>query len=287
MKLLPGLAFIIVLAVIMTTGCTQPASQPLATVSPTPVNTPAPIGTAVPVATPDTGMLTREVWSLESIVHNGNSSGIIHGTTITAKFAKDGVLNGTAGCNNYFASYTVSGTTLSIGKTGSTLMYCGAPAGVMAQESLYLAMLQNASAFTVTEKELKIMDAGGKNQLVYVPYQPPSIEGFWKLDSIANGSTVSRTLAGTNITAVFSPGGNLTGSAGCNQYFAGYTVSGEHLNISAVGTTRMFCAEPAGVMDQESLYLGNLGNATLYKISGTQLTVLDSSGKATLFYLKG
>jgi len=49
----------------------------------------------------------------------------------------------------------------------------------------------------------------------------------------------------------------------------------------------MYCGVPAGVMDQESLYLGNLGNATRYVIQGTQLTLRDSSGKATLFYTKG
>jgi len=232
-------------------------------------------------------MVIGKTWSLDSIVKNGNTTTLVPGTTITAKFSKEGLINGTAGCNNYFASYNVSGATINIGKTGSTLMYCGVPAGVMDQESLYLSMLQNASTFSVTEKELKIVDAGGKDQLIFVPYQPPSIAGSWKLDSIANGSTVSRVVAGTNITAVFAPDGNLTGSAGCNQYFAGYTTSGDLLNVSAIGTTRMYCGVPAGVMDQESLYLGNLGNATRYVIQGTQLTLRDSSGKATLFYTKG
>jgi heat shock protein HslJ len=224
-------------------------------------------------------------WSLGSMVKDGATVAIVPGTTITAKFTSDGSVNGAAGCNNYFASYTVSGNTMKVGPVGSTLMFCGAPAGVMNQETTYLGMLQNASTFSVTATELRILDASGKNQLVYQKYQPAGLTGKYQLDSIGVGSTVSRIIAGTNITANFASDGNLTGSAGCNDYFTRFRVSADGVTISPIGSTKKYCSEPGGLMTQEATYLSILQNVTSYSTINNQLNMMDASGKTTLFFI--
>jgi heat shock protein HslJ len=78
-------------------------------------------------------------------------------------------------------------------------------------------------------------------------------------------------LEGTEIDAVFGEDGDLTGSAGCNQYFAGYETEGDLITIGAPGATRRFCAEPPGVMEQEAAYVAALASAATWNISGDQL----------------
>jgi heat shock protein HslJ len=272
------LGIICIFLAVLFAGCTQPVTLPAAT----------PPATAVPATPPPTTdsriLLMSATWSLGSMMKDGTTVAVIPGTIITAKFNAGGSLDGAAGCNNYFASYTVSGNTMAIGPIGSTLMFCGAPAGVMNQETTYLAMLQNASTFSVTATELRISDASGKNQLIYHKYQPAGLTGKYQLDSMGVGSTVSRIIAGTNITANFASDGNLTGSAGCNDYFARFGVSADGVTISPIGSTKKYCSEPGGVMTQEATYLTILQNVTSYSTINNQLNLMDASGKTTLFY---
>jgi len=276
------LGIICIFLAVLFAGCTQPVTLP-ATPPPT---------TAVPATLPATPPPTADsrislmsaTWSLGSMVKDSATVAVIPGTIITAKFNADGSLDGSAGCNSYFASYTVAGNTMVIGPVGTTLMFCGAPAGVMNQETTYLSMLQNASTFSVTATELRISDASGKNQLIYQKYQPAGLTGKYQLDSMGVGSTVSKIIAGTNITANFASDGNLTGSAGCNDYFARFRVSADGLTISPIGSTKKYCSEPGGLMTQEAAYLSILQNVPSYSTINNQLNLMDASGKTTLFY---
>lgn len=274
----------IILAVLIT-GCTQQTTQ-IPPNSPQVTVASGTLPTASIVSADSKLLLTSGVWSLQSIVNKGNSVNLVPGTTITANFSADGNINGNSGCNNYFTSYNVRENKISFGNAGSTMMFCGEPAGTMDLERIYLGILQNTSTFSVTASELKVQDMDGKNQLVFTKYKPVPLTGSWKLDSMNENNTVSQIIKGTNITALFASDGNVTGSAGCNRYFAGFQVDGDKIKISQPGSTRMFCQEPDGVMAQESTYLGNLQNATKYSVKNTELTLIDSNGKATLFYAK-
>jgi heat shock protein HslJ len=105
-------------------------------------------------------------WTLDSVYTGTAVSSVIAGTTITAVFGEDGRVAGSAGCNHYFASYNVSGTSVSIGSAGSTKMYCTGP-GVMQQESTYLASLSRAAAFTITGNRLSLAEANGTTLLSF------------------------------------------------------------------------------------------------------------------------
>jgi heat shock protein HslJ len=105
-------------------------------------------------------------WTLEAFHTADAVSSVIAGTTITAVFHEDGNVVGSAGCNRYFASYNVAGTSVSIGAAGSTKMYCTIP-GVMQQESTYLASLSNATTFTINADRLSLADAKGTTLLSF------------------------------------------------------------------------------------------------------------------------
>jgi len=216
-----------------------------------------------------------EDWELTG--YNNGQGGVVSpaaGTTITAVFGEDGQVTGSAGCNNYFASYTVSGAEISIGTAGSTRMSCETPEGVMEQESQYLTLLDDVATFERAPKTLTLRDAGGSILLTYTVAQPKLTAGEWQMVSYrdAEGNFVS-ALEGTTVTALFGTDGQVTGSAGCNNYFGSYTADGQTLSVGPPGLTMMYCETPVGVMDQESGYLAALEDAASYQCIGNELTL--------------
>ena len=89
------------------------------------------------------------------------------GTEITAVFAEDGTLSGSAGCNNYTTTYTVDGDNITIGMGASTMMFCAEPEGVMDQEAQYLAALETAATYTITGDKLELRTADGALAVSY------------------------------------------------------------------------------------------------------------------------
>jgi heat shock protein HslJ len=98
------------------------------------------------------------------------------------------------------------------------------------------------------------------------------------------GGAVS-VILGTEITAVFDQEGNLGGSAGCNNYRASYEIDGTSISIGPAASTRMFCAEPEGIMDQESQYLAALETAASYRLEGDKLELRTADGALVASYV--
>ena len=71
----------------------------------------------------------------------------IVGTELTAVFADDGSLTGSAGCNNYTTSYTADAGDIQIEPAASTKKLCSEPEGIMEQETAYLAALEAARPY--------------------------------------------------------------------------------------------------------------------------------------------
>lgn len=230
--------------------------------------------------------LSETGWTLTAYVHNGTPVQTLTATKVILDFGNDSKITGTAGCNRYFASYEVKGTTITIGQAGSTMMYCGQP-GVMEQESAYLALLNQAKTFTLEGDRLSLFDVKGTKILSFaktIPPEPkPLAETNWTLESVHTTDAVSSVIAGTTITAVFGEDGRVSGSAGCNRFFASYEVMGTTITIGQVGSTRMYCGQ-SGVMEQETAYLNHLNTTRSYAIEGNTLALFDESGKQILTF---
>jgi len=241
------------------------------------------------VRTPDLPFAGTD-WMLESYSTGGDAvSSLIAETTITAKFAADGNVTGNAGCNHFGGQYSLDGADLTVSSLFSTLMYCETP-GVMEQEATFMGHLANASSYRVEGDRLILTDAEGTDVLFFV--QAPEVPAApltgteWTLDSFSNpdSESVSSVIVGTTITAVFSPDGNVTGNAGCNSYGAGYQIDGAELIIEPPVSTKMYCGEPEGIMDQENRYLNLLESVAGYQIDGNRLDLLDEAGASLLSY---
>jgi heat shock protein HslJ len=105
----------------------------------------------------------------------------------------------------------------------------------------------------------------------------------WEVVAYDDGKQgVVEPLAGSRMTARFGTDGQVTGNAGCNRYFASYRQQDGHLEVGMAGATRMFCADPPGLMDQEGHFLEALRSGTTIVLSGDRLELLRADRKLAL-----
>jgi len=220
------------------------------------------------------GDLKGQVWELSLL----NDKTLLPGTSISIQFLAGEKLAGSSGCNQYSGTYTASGNTLQIpSDLASTLMACQQE--IMDQESTYLKILGEVKTYSVTGDQLTLFDTKEKSILVYNARSQDLSGSSWEVIAYNNGKqAVTSVLAGSSITANFGGDGTLSGNGGCNNYNGTYSVTARQIKIGPLASTRMFCADPEGVMDQEALYLAALETADTYQVEGTQLELRTKDG---------
>ena len=82
----------------------------------------------------------------------------------------------------------------------------------------------------------------------------------------------------SHLTITFAADGRAHGNAGCNHWFAGYTLKGQALSFDPAGSTRKLCT-PA-LMEQEQRFLAALGEVQRWDFNAIgQLQLWPASGK--------
>ncbi len=105
----------------------------------------------------------------------------------------------------------------------------------------------------------------------------------WLLESYGEQGDLQAVLEGTEITALFdSAKGQVSGSAGANNYSGAYQISKNKLSIQEIAHTEMYRLDPEGVMEQEEYYLKTLQTAETYEISAGKLQI--TSGNQVLIF---
>jgi len=91
-------------------------------------------------------------------------------------------------------------------------------------------------------------------------------------------------IAGTTINLNFKQHTWLDGDAGCNRFTASYTRKADTgLQITEILSTRMFCAEPEGVMQQESRFFHLLKRIDAYHAEPNKLDLLSNDAVVLSF----
>jgi heat shock protein HslJ len=216
--------------------------------------------------------LTAQGWILSTIMDQS----LVPGSSITAQFTSDGKVSGSAGCNRYSGTYTVSGNSLQLSSPmASTMMAC--EQALMDQESAYFKALGEVKTFSISGDQLTLTDDNKKSLLVYEAQSQDLAGTSWEVIGYNNGKqAVTSVLAGTTLTAEFGKDGSLTGNSGCNTYNGTYTVTGDQIEIGPLATTRMAC--PQEIMDQETLYLAALQTAATYRVEGSGMELRTKDG---------
>ena len=220
------------------------------------------------------GTLDGTAWTLKTYDVSGTATAVPAGMVVDAKFAA-GKVSGFAGCNVYNASAAIDGAKLTIGQAATTMKACDA--AVSAVEKAYLANLAKSATFTATADGLTIFGSDGKQLLVYVAAAANPLEGEWNVTGYNTGTqAVTSPIAGTTLTATFTPDGQVSGNAGCNTYTGAYTLDGTSLTVGQLATTMMACEQ--AIMDQETKFLAALQTPTTVETSGATVTLRDASG---------
>jgi heat shock protein HslJ len=220
------------------------------------------------------GDLTGQTWLLSEL----SGKPVISGSIITAQFSSEGKLSGTAGCNRYMGSYSTSGNKLTISAPlASTLMMC--EADLMTQETEYLNALGEAKSYSVSGDQLTLFGTGGKELAIYHAQTQELAGTSWQVITYNNGKqAVTSVLNGTTLTAEFGTDGTLSGNGGCNTYSGSYKVNGNEISIGPLASTKKFCNDPAGIMEQETQLLAALQTASTYLIEGNSLELRTQDG---------
>jgi len=106
----------------------------------------------------------------------------------------------------------------------------------------------------------------------------------WFLRSYGENDNLKAIIEDTEITAIFnSAEGEVSGSGGCNTYFARYEVKGSKLAIFEMAFTEIACVSPEGIMEQEQEFISLLANAQSFQADDTTLTIFCSGGRQLYF----
>jgi heat shock protein HslJ len=211
-----------------------------------------------------------------------NNTPILNGTTIYGQFVINadggsGTLSGSAGCNNYIASF---GQEMGVQTSLNAKQVCTKPSGVMNQEGNYVNILSRAFGYWQTGNQLIINS--GLGVLTYQNILPPQsydqthlLAGpTWYL--VSYGSSYSEAGNQEPFT-LFNTNGTLNGYTGCNTFQGNYTTNMQHITISNLGSTKAACPNSA-MQAQEQTMLGILGTAKDYQVNNTVMQIVGDQG---------
>ena len=113
--------------------------------------------------------LTLENTSWQATGINNGRGGVVSSATTSRVIAMftDGKVTGSAGCNNYSASYEISNSHITIGPAMTTRRQCAEPEGIMVQEQEFLQALAVATQYTLMADRLELRDGNGSLQVTF------------------------------------------------------------------------------------------------------------------------
>jgi heat shock protein HslJ len=225
------------------------------------------------------GSLTGTSWNLVALA--GESIDPAR-PAVTLRFDADGTLGGFDGCNRYRGAYSIAGTAIHIpSEMATTRAACREP--LTSRASAYAEALGRAASFTIDANRLSLRDSTEKEVATFEAGSRGLAGTAWQVTAYNNGKqAVVSVITGTGITAHFGDDGRVTGSAGCNQYFADYRGGDGSIVIGVPGATRRFCADPQGIMDQEAHFLEALRSAATFRLEGERLALRTPDGALAL-----
>lgn len=157
---------VVVMTAAILAGCTS--QQPVATPAPTATPVPAVSVQPTTVSPPFPSDLVGN-WTLTTLGIQGGTAVIHPVSEITLWFSPESELDGYDGCNNYFATVYLTGTTtprgsgMTLGPVGRSTKYC---AELADQEQQYWNILEKTSAYNVDGTQLTLAATTG-DVLIY------------------------------------------------------------------------------------------------------------------------
>ena len=240
--------------------------------------------------------LGGSAWSM--VVEEDESGG---GRAPTLVFLSDYIAAGITACRAYVAHFRIDDEQIDFPAMSMTGTAKDCAEHLLELEGSYTDQLAFSDDYSVEEASdgrlLRIRTRNGK-VLLYKPLKMPDRQipkGRWVLTTFiepreaktgrTRHSRPTDVIPGTEVTIEFREDG-VSGSAGCNRYGALVSIDGQEITVEVATVTRTWCDDPAGLMDQERLYLDIMSRARVYQIFGDRLALQTEESEQLLFQTK-
>ncbi len=220
--------------------------------------------------------LRGTVWQWrQTLMNNDDEFASNNPAKYTVEFMADGSVAVQADCNRVRGTYTTDGNAITIALGPSTMAAC--PEGSVGGR--FTGQLDGAAIYFFRSGDLFVDLKYDSGTMRFGPQSSELAGTSWVVTGHNNGrGGVVSSIISTEMTTAFGADGTVGGSAGCNQYSAGYQVDGNGISIGLPMTTRQFCAEPEGIMEQGQEYLTALGTAATYRMTGDRMEMRSAEG---------
>jgi heat shock protein HslJ len=212
-------------------------------------------------------------WALTSIAVEGTMASGVRGGGATLEFVGDQA-GGSAGCDQFLATYAVDAAMLTFGPVLTTRMACDEE--TLASATSFLTLLATVASFSETAGNLTLMDATGTPVLTFASAPMPSLEGSWRVTGFHDGSATVTPSADSILTVAFQPSGRVQGDGGCNTFGGPFGVSGAEISVGPLMSTMRSCGDALDA--QEQRYMTALQQAFTWSIDSGTLELRDYDG---------
>lgn len=197
--------------------------------------------------------------------------------TLTLIFGAENDLGGFGGCNSYGGGYSVDEDAFTVTEIATTLMAC-MDGVAMDNEQTYLAAMQTAHHYTLTDNRLVIL-VENDVQLVFVPLGVLT-NTRWQLVALG-GEPVQ---GDQPLTLLQDDIMHMGGYAGCNTITGTFAFDRlGNISFDSLASTRRACANEA-LSAQEQAYIAALESATAYEISAEELVITYGADNAQMLF---
>jgi heat shock protein HslJ len=230
--------------------------------------------------------LSGRSWHLTSYWTGETAVSVIEKTDPIIAFTDDGQISGTSGCNIFFGNYDLADGRLTIRKIESTNMT--SISEVLNQEEAFFTLLLKTDAYRIDGDRLRLFDASGMELLSFTS-QPQSLSGrAWYLWYSWNDTEESVRNHGSDLIALqislqFSDETQFRGTIADSDYCGTYESDEDRIRFESVEE----CSKaPGEKTDLYEWYYSLLNQARGYRITGTQLDVMDEKGHSFLSFTR-
>ena len=180
--------------------------------------------------------------------------------------------SGFGGCNNFFGSYELDGSSLKFGPVGSTRIFCEGPVGEV--EMRFMESLGQTGRWEIRGSTLLHLDGTkvlARFTKVHEGQKIQAITGsVWQwAQTLYNNDREVLPKGPKNYTVEFLDNGVLTVKADCNQKGGIYSIRDKRLSIEITHSTMAAC--PEGSLEDE--FVRGLSGAAIYFIRDGDLYI--------------
>lgn len=219
-------------------------------------------------------------WQMTSGTVDGEEIPLLDSHPITIHFEGD-QMGGTAACNSYDGTFSLSGSRITISNLAMTEMACF-PEETMRAEALFTEAISRVGTLAL---DGTLTLSGDGVEMVFEALEPVPDAGLtgvtWVLDGLIEGDAVSTPVADTRGFIELSPDGSVTGDTGCRPFSGRYVISGAEVLINELAADGPEC-EP-NVADQDNLVFSVIGDGFRVEIDGERLTMWSRGDQGLTF----